>query len=99
MHMAFSMKNNQLDPLHLTPSVSILHANYNEIRSDKKAIEDDCGIQQLERAGFYIKDIKTDPKKQISSMQSSIINEKHVYVKNSKDSKAVKKFVILRQKK
>ena len=99
MHMAFSMKDNQLDPLHLTPSVSILHANYNEIRSDKKAIEDDCGIQQLERAGFYIKDIKTDPKKQISSMQSSIINEKHVYVKNSKDSKAVKKFVILETKK
>ena len=99
MHMAFSMKNNQLDPLHLTPSVSILHANYNEIRSDKKAIEDDCGIQQLERSGFYIKDIKTDPKKQISSMESSIINEKHVYVKNSKDSKAVKKFVILETKK
>ena len=99
MHMAFSMKDNQLDPLHLTPSVSILHANYNEIRSDKKAIEDDCGIQQLERAGFYIKDIKTDPKKQISSMEPSIINEKHVYVKNSKDSKAVKKFVILETKK
>ena len=32
-------------------------------------------------------------------MQSSIINEKHVYVKNSKDSKAVKKFVILETKK
>ena len=32
-------------------------------------------------------------------MESSIINEKHVYVKNSKDSKAVKKFVILETKK
>lgn len=99
MHMAFIMKNNKLNPLHLTPSVSILNANYNEIRSDKKAIEDDCGIQQLERAGFYINNIKTDPKKQISSMESSIINEKHVYVKDSKDSKAVKKFVILETKK
>ncbi|MDC0232729.1 hypothetical protein OAJ95_02245 [Pelagibacteraceae bacterium] len=99
MHMAFSMINNQLDPLHLTPSVSILHANFNEIRSDKKAIEDDCGIQQLERAGFFIKDIKTDPKKQISAMQPSTIIEKNVYVKSSKDGKAVKKFVILETKK
>ena len=49
------MKNNKLNPLHLTPSVSILNANYNEIRSDKKAIEDDCGIQQLERAGFILR--------------------------------------------
>ena len=32
-------------------------------------------------------------------MESSIINEKHVYVKSSKDSKAVKKFVILETKK
>ena len=98
-HMAFSVKDNQLDPLHLTPSVSILHANLNEIRSDKKAIEDDCGIQQLERAGFFIKDMKTDSKKQISAMQPSIINEKHVYVKNSKDGKAVKKFIILQTQK
>ena len=32
-------------------------------------------------------------------MESSIIYEKHVYVKDSKDSKAVKKFVILETKK
>ena len=99
MHMAFSMKNNQLDPLHLTPSVSILHANINDIRSDKKAIEDDCGVQQLERAGFFIKNMKTDTQKQISAMQPSIIIEKMVYVKNSKHGKAVKKFVILETKK
>ena len=99
MHMAFSTKNNQLDPLHLTPSVSILHSNLNEIRSDKKAIEDDCGVQQLERAGFFIKNMKTHPQKQISAMQPSIIIEKNVYVKNSKNGKAIKKFVILETKK
>jgi len=99
MHMAFSMKNNQLDPLHLIPSLSILHANLNEIRSDKKAIEDDCGVHQLERAGFFIKNMKTDPQKQISSMEPSIIIEKNVYVKNSKNGKAIKKFVILETKK
>ncbi len=99
MRMAFSMKNNQLDPLHLTPSVSILNANLNEIRSDKKALEDDCGVQQLERAGFFIKNMKTDPQKQISAMQQSIIIEKNVYVKNSKNGKAVKKFIILETKK
>ena len=35
MHMAFNMHNDHLVPLHLTPSVSILHASLNEIRSDK----------------------------------------------------------------
>ncbi|HJO57347.1 MAG TPA: RNA ligase family protein [Nitrospinaceae bacterium] len=94
--MAFAINADQLEPLHLTPSVSILHASLNEIRGDKKATEEDCGVQQLERAGFFIKDMKTDPKKKISSMQPSVISEKQVYVKTSKDGKAVKKFIILK---
>jgi hypothetical protein len=39
--------------------------------------------------------MKTDPKKKISAMQPSVISEKQVYVKDSKDGKAVKKFIIL----
>ncbi len=99
MHMAFNMHNDHLVPLHLTPSVSILHASLNEIRSDKKAIEDDCGIQQLERAGFFIKNMKIDPQKQISAMKPSIIIQKNIYVKSTKNGKAVKKFVIIETKK
>ena len=99
MHMAFNMVNNLLNPIHLTPSVSILHAGLKEIRRDKKPIENDCGINQLERAGYFIKDMKTDPNKQISAMKPSVIIEKHLYVKSSKNGKAVKKFVILETKK
>ena len=94
-HMAFTISKDQLQPLHLTPSISILHASLNEIRKDKKANPENCGLNQFERAGFFIKDIKTDSKKNISSMPPSVIKEKEVYVKNSKDSKALKKFIIL----
>ena len=41
------------------------HANLNEIRKDKKVNLENCGLNQFERAGFFIKDINTDPKKNI----------------------------------
>ena len=94
-HMAFTINKDQLQPLHLTPSISILHANMNEIRNDKKANLEDCGLNQFERAGFFIKDVKTDSKKYISSMLPSTIKEKEIYIKNSKEGKDLKKFIIL----
>ncbi|MDA9896747.1 hypothetical protein N9D82_02270 [Gammaproteobacteria bacterium] len=94
-HMAFAASKNQLQPLHLVPSFSILHANLNEIRKDKKVNLENCGLNQFERAGFFIKDINTDPKKNILSMPLSVIKEKEVYVKNSKNGQALKKFIIL----
>ncbi len=94
-HMAFCMQADQLEPLHLTPSVSILNANLSEIRHDKQPTSADCGVQQIERVGFFIKDIKTDVKKQISMMQESSVIEREVYTKSGKNGTAVKKFIIL----
>lgn len=93
--MAFKENNNDLQPLHLTPSVSILHASINEIRDDKSSEPKDCGLNQLERAGFFIKDFITDSKKSITSLPSSSIVKKQVFTKDSKGKKAVKKFIIL----
>ena len=98
-HMAFVLDENKLKPLHLTPSFSIIHANANEIRSDKKISTEDCGINQFERAGFFIKDVKTNPDEYISSMKPSKIIRKEIFIKKSKDDISIKKFIILETRK
>lgn len=97
--MAFVLDENKLKPLHLTPSFSIIHANANEIRPDKKISIEDCGINQFERAGFFIKDVKTNPDEYISSMQPSKIIKKEIFIKKSKADISIKKFIILETRK
>ena len=98
-HIALLLEDNKLKPLHLAPSFSIIHANANEIRLDKKISIEACGINQFERAGFFIKDIKTNPDEYISSMRPSEIIKKQVFTKKSKDDISIKKFMILKTRK
>ncbi len=98
-HMSFNYQDNKLLPIHETPSVSILHAKVKQIRADKEVVPDHCGLIQIEKAGFYIKDMKTDPSLSIDNLKESEILTKEVYTKESKGKTMIKKFLILQTNK
>ena len=97
--MSFALKDEKLTPIHEIPSVSILHTNVANIRDDKNVLPEDCGINQLERVGFFINDIKTNPNLSLDNLKESEVLSREVYTKDSKGKTMIKKFLILETKK
>lgn len=96
-HLKFEYNNNKLNATGRARSVSILNSKVINIRSDKKANFEDCGLKQIIR----ISGIPKEEFKEVSlkNLPKSKIIKKEVYVKESNKGNAIKKFIFWKSNK
>ena len=96
-HVKFEVKNEKLNVTGKIRSVSILGSSILRLRDDKKANEQDCGLNQISRITGLSKDeFKTQ---EIKNLPESKIIQKEVYKKESKKGIAIRKFVFWKSNK
>ena len=96
-HVKFEVKNEKLNATGKIRSVSILGSSILRLRDDKKANEQDCGLNQISRITGLSKDeFKTQ---EIKNLPESKIIQKEVYKKESKKGIAIRKFVFWKSNK
>ena len=96
-HLKFEVTNEKLNVTGKIRSVSILGSSILRLRDDKKANEQDCGLNQISRITGLSKDeFKTQ---EIKNLPESKIIQKEVYKKESKKGIAIRKFVFWKSNK
>jgi len=96
-HLKFEVTNEKLNVTGKIRSVSILGSSILRLREDKKANEQDCGLNQISRITGLSKDeFKTQ---EIKNLPESKIIQKEVYKKESKKGIAIRKFVFWKSNK
>ena len=96
-HLKFKFDNKTLNATGKSRSVSILNSRVIEIRKDKKANENDCGLNQITRISGIPKEEFKDLS--LKDLPISKIIKKATYVKDSKKGKAIKKFIFWKSNK
>jgi ATP-dependent DNA ligase len=96
-HLKFKFDNKTLNATGKSRSVSILNSRVIEIRKDKKANENDCGLNQITRISGIPKEEFKDLS--LKDLPKSKIIKKVTYVKDGKKGKAIKKFIFWKSNK
>ncbi len=96
-HLKFEYSNKSLNATGRSRSVSILNCNVVNIRSDKKANFEDCGINQI----IKVSGIPKEEFKEINNkdLPKSNIIKKEIFKKNSKKGTAIRKFLFWKSNK
>ena len=96
-HLKFEYSNKSLNATGRARSVSVLNSNLVNIRSDKKANFDDCGLSQIIR----ISGIPKSEFKEVSSkdLPKSKIIKREIFKKESKKGIAIRKFLFWKSNK
>ena len=96
-HLKYEYSNNSLNATGRARSVSILNSNIVNIRSDKKANYEDCGLKQIIRiSGIPKKEFKEVNNK---DLPKSKVIKKEIFKKESKKGTAIKKFLFWKSNK
>src|SRR6056300_848387 len=96
-HLKFKFDNKTLNATGKSRSVSILNSRVIEIRKDKKANENDCGLDQIIRISGIPKEEFKDLS--LKDLPKSKIIKKATYVKDGKKGKAIKKSIFCKSDK
>ena len=96
-HLKYEYSNKSLNATGRSRSVSILNCNVVNIRSDKKANFEDCGIDQI----IKVSGIPKDEFKEINKkdLPKSKIIKKETFKKESKKGTAIRKFLFWKSNK
>ena len=96
-HLKYEYSNKSLNATGRARSVSVLNSNIINIRSDKKANFDDCGLNQI----IKISGIPKSEFKEVSNkdLPKSKIIKKEIYKKESKKGIAIRKFLFWKSNK
>jgi hypothetical protein len=96
-HLKFEFKDNKLNATGKARSVSILNSKIINIRSDKKASLDDCGLNQI----IKISGIPKEEFKEVSNkdLLKSKTLKKEIFKKEGKKGIAIKKFLFWKSNK
>ena len=89
-HLKFEFKNKQLNATGRARSVSVLNSKIVGLRPDKKAMKEDCGLNQITKLSGIPKEEFTEVT--LSNLPKSKIMKKEIFVKEGKNGKAIKKF-------
>ena len=96
-HLKYEYSNKSLNATGRARSVSILNSNVVNIRSDKKANYEDCGLNQIIRiSGIPKKEFKEVNNK---DLPKSKVIKKEIFKKESKKGTAIKKFLFWKSNK
>ena len=96
-HLKYEYSNKSLNATGRARSVSILNSNIVNIRSDKKANYEDCGLTQIIRiSGIPKKEFKEVNNK---DLPKSKVIKKEIFKKESKKGTAIKKFLFWKSNK
>jgi len=96
-HFKYEFNNNKLTATGKSRSVSILNSRVVNIREDKKASFEDCGLKQI----IKLSGIPKEEFKEINlkDLPKSKVVKKEIYFKDSKNGKAIKKFIFWKSNK
>ena len=96
-HLKYEFNNNKLTATGKSRSVSILNSRVVNIREDKKASFEDCGLKQI----LKLSGIPKEEFKEINlkDLPKSKVVKKEIYFKDSKNGKAIKKFIFWKSNK
>ena len=96
-HLKYEYSNKSLNATGRSRSVSILNCNVVNIRSDKKANFEDCGINQI----IKVSGIPKEEFKEIDNkdLPKSKIIKKEIFKKDSKKGTAIRKFLFWKSNK
>ena len=96
-HLKYEYSNKSLNATGRSRSVSILNCNVANIRSDKKANFEDCGINQI----IKVSGIPKEEFKEIDNknLPKSKIIKKEIFKKDSKKGTAIRKFLFWKSNK
>ena len=96
-HLKYEFNNNKLTATGKSRSVSILNSRVVNIREDKKASFEDCGLKQI----IKLSGIPKEEFKEINlkDLPKSKVVKKEIYFKDSKNGKAIKKFIFWKSNK
>ena len=96
-HLKYEYSNKSLNATGRSRSVSILNCNVVNIRSDKKANFEDCGIDQI----IKVSGIPKDEFKEVNNkdLPKSKIIKKEIFKKESKKGTAIRKFLFWKSNK
>jgi len=96
-HLKYEFNNNKLTATGKSRSVSILNSRVDNIREDKKASFEDCGLKQI----IKLSGIPKEEFKEINlkDLPKSKVIKKEIYFKDSKNGKAIKKFIFWKSNK
>ena len=96
-HLKYEYSNKSLNATGRSRSVSILSCNVVNIRSDKKANFDDCGLDQI----IIVSGIPKEEFKEINNkdLPKSKIIKKEIFKKDSKKGTAIRKFLFWKSNK
>jgi hypothetical protein len=96
-HLKYEFNNNKLTATGKSRSVSILNSCVVNIREDKKANFEDCGLKQI----IKLSGIPKEEFKEINlkDLPKSKVVKKEIYFKDSKNGKAIKKFIFWKSNK
>ena len=96
-HLKFEYSNKSLNATGRSRSVSVLNSNLVNIRSDKKANFDDCGLNQIIKiSGIPKQDFKEVNNK---DLPKSKILKKEIFKKENKKGIAIRKFLFWKSNK
>jgi len=96
-HLKYEFSNNSLNATGRARSVSILNSSILNIRKDKKANYEDCGLKQIIRISGITKDNFKEQNNK--DLPKSKLIKKEVIKKESKKGIAIKKFVLWKSNK
>lgn len=96
-HLKFEFNNKQLNATGRARSVSILNCKIINLRNDKKANFEDCGLDQI----IKLSGIPKEEFKELSlnDLPKSKILKKEIFIKDGKNGKAIKKFIFWKSNK
>ncbi len=96
-HFKYEFNNNKLTATGKSRSISILNSRVVNIREDKKASFEDCGLNQI----IKLSGIPKEEFKEINlkDLPKSKVVKKEIYFKDSKNGKAIKKFIFWKSNK